>query len=71
MEYRKITVKLLRHLLILHRCQYKISYQISQYRLEQLQNERNKENSQNIMLQYVPYAHPLSVDEIGLTVGTF
>ena len=37
-----------------HRCQYKISYQISQYtvqyRLEQLQNERNKENFQNIML---------------------
>ena len=36
-----------------------------------VQNERNKENSQNMMLQYVPYAYPLSVDEIGLSVGTF
>ena len=37
----------------------------------EIQNERNKENSQNVMLWYVPCAHPLSVDEIGLTVGTF
>ena len=44
MEHRKITVKLLRHLLILHRCQYEIPCQILQYivqyRLEQAKVKR-------------------------------